>query len=374
LIGTLAARELPTQVEAYYSRGLYPRIGDVLNGLSERWASAVGAPFGDLSVRRTSLSEVMVGVLLGIVLVLLWRALRRGFGAFVRRLVFLAGITYLVFFGVWGLNHARVSLGASLGLDARPVTAIELNDVALELERDLSVLLRRAPFELPSGMESSASSSGSSVSSGSSGSSGLPGSSGRSGANETLGARAAGAWREAIARERLLGWQPAAITCAPAFSGALAAASITGIFSPFTQEAHVVFGMPGVDLAFTALHEIAHVQGWAREDEANYLAWRVGSRSTDHGLKVAAYALALIHVHKALRRADPILQHKRALELDVRILALIEERAAYWDRTRSQVASRAVGAINDTYLKSQGHRAGVASYGRMVDLLVAELR
>ncbi len=84
--------------------------------------------------------------------------------------------------------------------------------------------------------------------------------------------------------------------------------------------------------------------------------------------------LALHHVHRALRRADPLLQRKRALAFDVRIAALMEHRSAYWQKRRSPAASRAVGAVNNTYLKSQGHRAGVASYGRMVDLLVAELR
>ena len=91
-------------------------------------------------------------------------------------------------------------------------------------------------------------------------------------------------------------------------------------------------------------------------------------------MRKSALTMALVHVHRALRAADPLLQHQRAKSMDVRVVALIHARSAFWSKNRSRVASRAVGAVNDTYLKSQGHSAGVASYGRMVDLLVAELR
>ncbi|QDV07158.1 hypothetical protein Poly30_26770 [Planctomycetes bacterium Poly30] len=342
---TLVARAMPDRVEALYSRGLYPKIGSALNVLGARWAELTGADPGDLSVRRASLSEVLLGVFIGVVLVALWRSMRRGVGPLLRRVLSLGGAAYLVFLCVWGLNHARVPLARTLGLQLQPVSVESLNDAALELERDLGQLLREiAGLE---DLENVASEAGS------------------------LAARA---WAEAIEEEPALGWQRAAVTCAPLLSGALGASSITGIFSPFTQEAHVVEGLPAVDLAFTACHEIAHVQGWAREDEANYLAWRVGSRSGSVPLRIAAYTLALVHVHQALRKADPALQKRRALDLDARIVAVLQERSSFWERTRSRVATRAMERVNDTYLRSQGHGAGVASYGRMVDLIVAELR
>ncbi len=42
----------------------------------------------------------------------------------------------------------------------------------------------------------------------------------------------------------------------------------------------------------------------------------------------------------------------------------------YWDRFAGPV-QKATQAVNDTYLKAQGQRDGVKSYGRMVDLLLA---
>ena len=188
------------------------------------------------------------------------------------------------------------------------------------------------------------------------------------------------AWRQASEREPSLGVGTgvlagvlAGVLVRPALSGAIVSGGISGIFSPFTQEAHVAGHLPEPDLLFTACHELAHAQGWAREDEANYLAWRVGSRAADHSLRAAARLLALAHVLGALGRADRAVLVDRLEGLDPRIQEALEERARFWDRERSPAASRAASAVNDAYLRSQG-QDGVASYGRMVDLLVAEWR
>ena len=119
----------------------------------------------------------------------------------------------------------------------------------------------------------------------------------------------------AIEREPVLG-TGSGVLVRPALSGAIVGAGISGIFSPFTQEAHVAAHLPPADLLFTACHELAHAQGWAREDEANYLAWRVGSRASSAELRAAARLLALGHVLGALGRADRGLLRVRIDGLD----------------------------------------------------------
>src|SRR5207237_4159011 len=49
---------------------------------------------------------------------------------------------------------------------------------------------------------------------------------------------------------------------------------IAGIFIPFTGEANVNATLPDCEIPFTACHELAHQRGYAREDEANYIAYR----------------------------------------------------------------------------------------------------
>jgi len=42
---------------------------------------------------------------------------------------------------------------------------------------------------------------------------------------------------------------------------------------PFTGEANVNISMPHTSIPFTACHEMAHQIGFAREDEANFIAY-----------------------------------------------------------------------------------------------------
>ena len=79
-VGTAGvARLAPTLVEEYYARGVYPRIAQVVAGPARLYREAAGSV--DLERARPSLAEVLGALVLIIVLVALWRALRRGLGA-----------------------------------------------------------------------------------------------------------------------------------------------------------------------------------------------------------------------------------------------------------------------------------------------------
>ena len=56
---------------------------------------------------------------------------------------------------------------------------------------------------------------------------------------------------------------------------------------------------------------------------------------------------------------------------DVRIRKEIISYNEFFEKYRESVASDVSGAVNDTYLKSQGQKEGTKSYGMVVDLAVA---
>lgn len=128
--------------------------------------------------------------------------------------------------------------------------------------------------------------------------------------------------------------------------------------------------LPDVSLPFVMAHEMAHQRGTAREDEANFWAY-LACRET--GLAAARYSGAL-HAfgiaHNALLRADP--DSARA------ILALLDhgpraDRAAireFWRRYEGR-ASEVASRVNDSYLKVNAQRTGVASYGLAVEFLLS---
>jgi len=148
---------------------------------------------------------------------------------------------------------------------------------------------------------------------------------------------------------------------------------LAGICIPHTGEPLVNGGPGDWQLPFTAAHEAAHLRGWAREDEANYLAFLVLSGDPDPALAYSAWGSALLYVAGALEASGALGQQAWA-----RVLSTVDPGVrddwrgsfAYWDRFRGP-AMEAARAVNDVYLKTQGQSDGVKSYGRMVDLLLA---
>ena len=127
-------------------------------------------------------------------------------------------------------------------------------------------------------------------------------------------------------------------------------AGICGIFMPFTAEANVNTHQPSLLLLSSAAHENAHSLGFAREDEANFIAYLACISSEDPSIRYSGAMLALINCDAVLRDIAAYNQ--------------------YWDRYEGQV-EEAFDSINDSYLKFNLQENGVKSYGMMVDLMLA---
>jgi hypothetical protein len=148
---------------------------------------------------------------------------------------------------------------------------------------------------------------------------------------------------------------------------------IGGIFSPFTGEANVNATLPDWDLPFTAEHELAHQHGFAREDEANYVGYLACRDHPDRDFRYSGTFQAGLYALGALARADRAAYARLRVTLAPplgRDLAALQAWRARYESRLGEVQDR----VNDAYLKTQGQRAGIRSYGRMVDLLIAERR
>ncbi len=149
---------------------------------------------------------------------------------------------------------------------------------------------------------------------------------------------------------------------------------ITGIFFPFTMEANVNIDIPDYTIPATMLHELAHLRGFMREDEANFIAYLAGMESDNAEIKYSSTMLALITSGNALYGQDPDLYFKIRDQYTEGVLKDIRANSAYWAKYEDTVISTISNKINDTYLKANNQTDGVKSYGRMVDLLLANYR
>lgn len=149
--------------------------------------------------------------------------------------------------------------------------------------------------------------------------------------------------------------------------------NIIGIYTCLTGEANIDTDIPDMELASTAMHEMAHQRGFAREDEANYIAYVACKAHPDIDFKYSGSVLALQYSMNALYATD----HERYFTLTKSYspgyLRDLQDEQVYWNEFKG-VTRKVADKMNDTYLKLNGEMDGVKSYGRMVDLLLAEYR
>lgn len=149
---------------------------------------------------------------------------------------------------------------------------------------------------------------------------------------------------------------------------------ITGMFFPFTMEANVNVDIPEFTIPSTMLHEMAHLRGFMREDEANFIAYLAGMESDNVEFRYSVTMEALIVAGNALYDKDKERYFEiRALYSDG-VIKDIRDNSAYWVKYDDTVISTVSNKINDTYLKANAQTDGVQSYGRMLDLLLAKYR
>ncbi len=344
-VGVLLQRLLaywPDVVERVYSRAAFPPIVRALAAISSL------VPF--------SLAEVVLLALLAWIALGIARSLRRlrtrtsartlALRLLLRAVAF-AGVVYCAYLVTWGLNHQRRPFGDAAGYDRTPPSVEELALLARELVAETN--------RLRAGLEEDEH-----------GVSRMPHSRGEL----TRLSRAAYA--------RCSDVHPSLVAAPgvpkrPLASPLLSAWWISGIYSPFTAEAHVNTEQPEPEVAFSTLHELAHSLGFAREDEANFLAWLASSRSDDPVLRYSGASRSAHAVLRALSRSDLPLALELVATFDPGVVRDEAASEAFWT-SRATAVTELASTVNDAYLKSQGQVHGVRSYGMFVDLLVAHRR
>ena len=151
-------------------------------------------------------------------------------------------------------------------------------------------------------------------------------------------------------------------------------AEITGIFIPFTMEANINVDITDYAIPYTMFHEMAHQRGFMREDEANYIAYITGMHSDNIELMYSSTLLALVSSGNALYGQDTDLYFEIREMYSDGLVNDIRANTDYWAKYEDTVIATVSNRINDTYLKANAQEDGVKSYGRMVDLLLAEYR
>lgn len=156
-------------------------------------------------------------------------------------------------------------------------------------------------------------------------------------------------------------------------SGFMSDAGIGGVFFPFTVESNINDEVPFFTIPSTMTHELAHQCGFMREDEANFIAYLACLQSDDPLMRYSGYYLAFNKSISALYSSD---QEKAEAILEDLSPTIQKDRAQsrdFWVQ-HDGLLTEISRSTNDAYLKANNQSDGISSYGRMVDLLLAEQR
>ena len=276
------------------------------------------------------------------------KAKRKWWMAILKRLLWLlcaVSFVYALFISLWGFNYARQPLGTALSLNTAPATVSELYATCETLLEEATLLREEVPQD-ENGVF-------------------LPEKS-----KEAIMLSTTALYRRAadVSGFDMLGGAFGRVKPV-VYSIGLSKANITGVYFPFTGEANVNADVPMLMFGATCLHEAAHQRGYAREDEANFLAYYVSKHSGDNEVEYSGVMLALLHAMNKLYAQDQELYFALRAKYTKGMNADLADNNAYWKQFDSPVAELSE-QINDSFLKANRQEDGVKSYGRMVDLLI----
>ena len=333
----------PQVTESLYSRRIYPVISAVISPLFGL------VPFSAAEALATLLALWIV-----------WVIARSIVGAFRRGPVMLlhgglklagaASLLFFLFYAMWGFNYYREPLAENMHYRQGTPTASELSALLGDEVAQINAIVPQLSY-------------------GSNGQSTYDGGF----AGMRMQANAGYGWLTAGEKpsERLID-RVSATPKALYPSGRLAYTGIEGIFIPFTYEPTVNTDYPLFVLPFTLSHEIAHFKGFAREDEANFLAYMACLSNPDIYYRYSGHMNALMYLSNALYAADKSQWQQQMQPLDKRAAADLQAYNEYVTRHEGKV-DEISNQINDRYLRSQG-QSGVISYDEFVVLLADRYR
>lgn len=329
--------------EKIYSRGVYRIIARFLNLIS-----------GHIPV---SIAEILV--VLSILFALFYivktiirmiKSSSKAFKILCNALVNILTAVSLLYFGfmlLWGINYQRLPFSQIANYDTSPASTDELLEVCKSLMEHANRLRKHVEEDNNGGMKLSAS------------------------VNETL-------------KRACLGYEAASKTYPELhhnygrpkgviLSEVMSYLGIGGVYFPFTGEANVNISMPHTSIPFTACHEMAHQIGFAREDEANFIAYIACKNHPSPDFQYSGILSALINATNTLYRYNRDEYFKLRNSFSEGVIRDLDALNIYWEKYDTPIEDFS-SSVNNTYLKANMQQDGVRSYGRMVDLLIAEYR
>ncbi len=333
--------QFPVAVETYYSNGLYP----VISKISRYTFGWLPFSFGDLMY--TALVLLIIRALF-----LFIKTRGKEWKAFLLRSLAIASIVYFAFHLLWGLNYLRLPLHESLGIENEYTT----DDLLLLTEK-----LIAKSNHLHEQLAANDSTAVEVLT--------------RDGGGEYHAFAKAELFKTTLNGYENLASQFPTLDYAPKsiksslLSYPLSIMGYSGYLNPITNEAQVNGLVPGHRWPVISCHEQAHQLGYAKENEANFIAVLATLNNDDVYFQYSGSIFALRYCLNDVYRRDR--DKGAALRAKIRpgILANYALSRAFWDEMENPLEPL-FKYFYTGYLKANNQPEGLKTYSYMVALLV----
>ncbi len=139
---------------------------------------------------------------------------------------------------------------------------------------------------------------------------------------------------------------------------------IAGMYFPFTFESLLNPRDIAPALRFTACHELAHQAGWAREEEASFIAW-LACLHADENFQYSGHFSLLTAAMKLLRALDSDAWNTCVQKMNDHLLYDFRSANGLNEAVPSR-SRRSQDRLADAFLRVNGQRAGLVSYDEAV--------
>ncbi len=153
------------------------------------------------------------------------------------------------------------------------------------------------------------------------------------------------------------------------FSWPLTYMGFNGYLNPLTAEAQVNTTILAFKIPTTASHEVGHQLGFAKENEANFIACLVTINHPDPYFRYCGFTFALRYCLAELFRRDRELGEKLIKTLNPGILKNYQEVEDFWLQHQNPFEPM-FQAFYNRFLMANNQQEGLRSYSYVVALLV----
>lgn len=136
---------------------------------------------------------------------------------------------------------------------------------------------------------------------------------------------------------------------------------IVGMYFPFLGEANINIDVPVYSIPMAICHELAHVRGIAREQDANLAAFIACISSDRPDFRYSGYIFALGYIAGDLANVDIETYYQLMETIPDTVWKDWQSNADYWTQFEGPV-EEVSEQVNDNFLKANNQDAGIISY------------